>query len=157
MIEPKTRSQSLSFPQDHLDTDPPFGERPEPRGRIRVLCVDDCPDAVGLMARLIDAQPDMESVGVLPCADRVLDEIERCGPAVVVMDLTMPGVSPLDTIRSVSDLCPSCRVIAFSGYDDAETVDAALRAGAHALVSKGEGIHAILDVIRRIAPTPPNN
>ncbi|MBC7834134.1 MAG: response regulator transcription factor [Phycisphaerales bacterium] len=122
--------------------------------RIRVLCVDDSADLVKMIAALVARQPDLEDVGTLGSADNVVDEVERSRAAIVVMDLTMPGLPPLDAIRQLAARCTWCRVIAYSGYDDAKTVAGALQAGARTLVSKHGDPSDILHAIRGIAAAP---
>jgi len=66
----------------------------------------------------------------------------------VVLDLTMPGPDPVEAIRVLAERAPSCRVIAFSGYDDPETKDEVCRAGAWGLVSKHGEPRDLLRAIR---------
>jgi DNA-binding NarL/FixJ family response regulator len=69
--------------------------------RTRVLCVDDSVDLTGATGRLINTQADLEDAGALHSADGFLDEVERRRPDVVLMDLTMPGPSPLEAVASI--------------------------------------------------------
>jgi len=104
--------------------------------RTRILCVDDSADVADMLARLVRSEPDLESVGTLGSAEGLVDEVIRLRAEVVVLDLTMPGPSPLAAIHDLAVRAPSCRVIAFSGYDDPGTKDEVRRAGAWGLVSK---------------------
>ena len=119
--------------------------------RTRVLCVDDSADIAKMLALLVRREPDMESVGTLGSAEGIVDEVIRLGVEVVVLDLTMPGPSPLQSIRELAMRVPSCRVIAFSGHDDLDTTDEVRRAGAWGLVSKAAETADILAAIRLAA------
>jgi two-component system response regulator DesR len=131
---------------------------PSDRGvRTRVLCIDDSRDLTDALARLVAMQPDMEDAGVLNSADGLIAEVMERRATVIVMDLTMPGVAPLVAIRELSDKVPTCRVIAFSGYDDAETRQFARQAGAAELVSKIAPGGALLQAIRRVAAGIPRS
>jgi DNA-binding NarL/FixJ family response regulator len=70
-----------------------------------------------------------------------------------MLDLVMPGPPPLEAIRGVLARAPACRVLVFSGYDDAETRGQALAAGAHDLVSKNLSPREIVEAIRRAGLT----
>jgi len=125
----------------------PPSAAPSPIRRTRVLCVDDSPDIGKMLARLIREQPDLEDAGVLDRAEGLVDEVIGRRADVVVLDLTMPGFDPVVVIRALAVRLPSCRVIAFSGYDDPDTKDEVRCAGAWGLVSKhGESA----DIIRAI-------
>lgn len=104
-----------------------------------------------MLARLVRGQPDLEDVGTLDSADGLVEEVGRSEPDIVVLDLTMPGRPPLDAIRVITERFVRCRVIAFSGYDDADTVAGALGAGARALISKHGDPSDIISAIRRVA------
>ena len=117
----------------------------------RVLCVDDSPDIAALCQRLVEVEADMECAGVLESADALVETVLAQRVDVVLLDLTMPGKDPLMAVREVAVAAPKCRVLAFSGYDDAVRVDAFVEAGGWGLVSKDSDPGAIIEAIRRVA------
>ena len=65
---------------------------------IRVMVVDDAVVARSLMARWVDAEPDMTIAASLRTGREAVDQIERSDPDVVVLDIEMPeldGISAL--------------------------------------------------------------
>ena len=65
---------------------------------IRVMVVDDAVVVRGLVARWVDAEPDMEITAVLRTGREAVDQVERANPDVVVLDVDMPeldGISAL--------------------------------------------------------------
>lgn len=123
---------------------------------ITVLCVEDNVDVSEILQLHINAEPDMRVVGALFDATNLADEVMRLRPAVYVVDLTMPGGNPLDAVRTVASLtergsAAGPRAIVNSGYDDPETVDAALNAGAWGFVSKHADASVLVSAIRRVA------
>ena len=96
--------------------------------RIRVVCVDDSLDVARGLCHLISGQPDLENAGIIDSPEGLIDAIEVLGPDIVILDLTMPGLSPLGTIRALASRVPSCRVIVYSGHDDPDTAEAVRRA-----------------------------
>jgi DNA-binding NarL/FixJ family response regulator len=117
----------------------------------RVLCVDDNRDIVMLLEMAINSASDMASAGALYRADRLLEEVERSHPDVVLLDLSMPGEDPIAIARELAARFPETRTIVFSAYDDQELVMQAADSGAKGYVRKGENISVILDAIRRVA------
>ena len=118
---------------------------------IRVLCVDDNADLAEVYASVIDAEDDMETVGVLGSADTMCAVIGEKAASVVLVDLTMPGRPPLDAIEEAAGTHPGCRAIVISGYDDAKTVDDALQKGAWGFVSKHGEMETVLKAIRTVS------
>jgi len=117
---------------------------------IRVLFVDDNEDLRNMMCRLIDSAPGMKSAGSIESADALEAEVEKRNPDVVLIDLTMPGRSPLLAIHALSKLGIRVKVVAYSGHDDPETISSALDAGASELVSKSLDPQSVVAAIRRI-------
>lgn len=118
---------------------------------IRVLCVDDNADLAEVYASVIDAEADMESVGVLGSADEMCATIGEKGASVALVDLTMPGKPPLEAIEEAAKARPECRVIVISGYDDSKTVNQALERGAWGFVSKHGEMETVLRAIRAVS------
>lgn len=147
---PQSRASPVP-PDSPPPSDTDIESRTPAHPRTRVLCVDDSKDTVDMLARLVGGQPDMVSVGELDCADRIAEEAILRRADVVVLDLTMPGPPPLAAIGLLAERAPRCRVIAFSGYDDPGTREAARCAGAWELVSKGGEPTDIIWAIRRVA------
>lgn len=120
-------------------------------GDIRVLLVDDhAMVRDGLSALLADA-PDIVPVGG---AGDGLEAVQRAGelhPDVVVMDVAMPGLDGIEAARRIREARPETAVVILTMYDDAATVDRALRAGARGFVLKGGGVEALCAAIRTVA------
>ena len=118
---------------------------------IRVLVVDDHHDLCELLEMVINSEPGMQLTKVLHRADTVLEELAAGGTDIVLIDLNMPGRQPLPVIEEISRQYPEIRIIAFSAYDDQESVDMALKAGASGYISKMQGLQTIMSGVRRVA------
>jgi DNA-binding NarL/FixJ family response regulator len=119
--------------------------------KITVLCVDDNADICQMMSTAINSQPDMTCVGALHDACSVPAEATKLNPQIILLDLTMPGSNPLEVIAQLRDIQPDSRVIAFSGYDDVETVNQVMDVGAWGFISKHEDLQKIFATIRQVA------
>ena len=119
--------------------------------RIRVLCVDDAKEIADLYAGIIRRELDMDCAGTLSSADELVDEVKRSKVDVVLLDRMMPGKPPLEAVRELAQSAPDCRVIVYSGYDDQETIYAALQAGVWGYVSKHSEPDQVLEAIRKVA------
>lgn len=118
---------------------------------IRVLCVDDEPLLIMAMQQVIDLETDMRCVGGLRNADALLDEVAKLHPDVVLLDLTMPGRSPLDALAEVSEAFPDVATLICSGHHDTESMDRAAAAGASGYVAKNGNVEQVLTSIRQAA------
>jgi two-component system response regulator AtoC len=94
----------------------------------RVLIVDDDASARDWLAAF------MRSRGLAPvCAasgEEALDELRRSAPDVVTLDLVLPGMDGLATLRALKALAPRVPVIVLSGVAATQAIVEALRFGA---------------------------
>jgi DNA-binding NarL/FixJ family response regulator len=104
--------------------------------KIRILLVDDHGVVREGIKRLLERQPDFEVVDECDNGEQALTRIEKLQPHVVMMDLSMPGMSGLDVTRRAKALGSSSRIIALTVHEDEGYVREALNAGARGYLLK---------------------
>lgn len=118
--------------------------------RIKILVVDDNTDLAMALHLSLEDHPTVDSIGWVDTSDRIVETVQSKRPQVVLLDLTMPGVDPLDALRQIRTLGTEVKVIAFSGYDDSETIAHARAAGADGFLRKSVDPVAIVDAVQRV-------
>ncbi|HMN96228.1 MAG TPA: response regulator transcription factor [Phycisphaerales bacterium] len=118
--------------------------------RRRLLIVDDSDDLASALELSLGDHPAIEVVGRASNAEGLVGLVRSKGAEVVLLDLTMPGIDPLDALRELRAAGVPVRVIAFSGRDDGETVAAAERAGADRFLRKCVDPEAIAAAVRSV-------
>jgi DNA-binding NarL/FixJ family response regulator len=103
---------------------------------LRVLIADDHPLMLAGIRRTLERSEEIEIVGEARSAPEVLELVERALPHVVLLDLRMPGTNGTECIERIRTAWPDVKVVVLSAHDDAESIDAAMRAGASAYVVK---------------------
>ena len=105
------------------------------RAKATVLIVDDSP----AMLRYLRVLLELESYQV-ETASNGSEALQRvrdgCAPAIVLLDVQMPGMDGLKTLRSLRKLQPNLKVIMCSGVDDPRQVRRAASLGAQAYLTK---------------------
>lgn len=119
--------------------------------RIKLLVVDDNADLALALHMGFEDHPTIESIGWIDASDLIVETVLGQRPDVVLLDLTMPGVDPLEALREIRAQGSTAKVIAFSGYDDAETIERARAAGADAFLQKSADTAAIAAAVMRVA------
>lgn len=105
--------------------------------RVRVLVVDDSAFARKVIREVLAASPRIEVVGVARDGLDALQQIAELKPDVVTLDLVMPNLDGVGTLRALSELEQATKVVVVSFSDEeSELVIDALQAGAIDFVRK---------------------
>src|SRR5512134_3171295 len=125
---------------------------------IRVLLVDDEERFVQNLAKLLRSR-GFEVATALDGAAGAAAVEKKDGFDVVLLDVKMPGMDGIETLRRIKDLSPDTEVIMLTGHADVETGIEAMREGAldylmkpcdiEDLVAKIIEAHEIEDIRRR--------
>ena len=118
---------------------------------IRVLVVDDHAVVRAGLRRILDAEPDIETVGEAPNGERAVFEAMDHKPDVVLMDVVMPGKSGIEATRAVLQAVPATTVLILSMQDDPRYVREAFDAGASGYVMKEAADDEVVDAVRAVA------
>lgn len=123
-----------------------MGENP-----IRVALVDD-QELVRLGFRMVlEAESDIEVVGEAPDGAQGLRVVASESPAVVLMDVRMPGMDGIQATAQIAARYPATRVIVLTTFDLDEYALGALRAGASGFLLKDARPTELLTAIRAVA------
>ena len=119
-------------------------------GPLRILLVDDHDTVRQGLKLLIDREADLK------VTDEASDGREAVGKrlddvAVVVMDLSMPGVSGIEATRQLKERRPDLPIVCLTRHADETFLHELLRAGASGYVLKQSPHAELLRAIRAVA------
>ncbi len=95
-----------------------------------------------------------DKIGLIYEADRgeaACQLYQHYRPDVVIMDLSMPGIGGLETIRRLINRNPECKILVFSIYNDLIYVSRALKAGAKGYITKTSDPDTLIKAVCRVA------
>jgi DNA-binding NarL/FixJ family response regulator len=104
--------------------------------RIRVYLVDDQAMIRAAIKSFLSQREPFEIVGSSGEPRKAIEEIRTLRPDVVVLDITMPGLSGLDAIPLIRKSLPKVKVVMLTHHEGESFVEQALRAGAEGYLSK---------------------
>jgi two-component system response regulator NreC len=115
---------------------------------IRVLIAEDHETVREGLRLLVNAQPDMQVVGEVGSGHGAVDQTVALKPDVVVIDLSMPGMSGLAAARALKRCGAASAIVALTRHDDEAFVQELLDAGAAAYVLKQSASAELVRAIR---------
>lgn len=104
--------------------------------KISVLIVDDHPVVREGLRTFLQLQGDLEVVGEAADGVEALEKVGELLPDVVLIDLVMPRMDGITTIRRIRALSPSTRVLVLTSFSEDDKVFPAIKAGAHGYLMK---------------------
>ena len=118
--------------------------------RIRVLIVDDHAVVREGIRHVLSSDEGVEVVGEASNGEEALVLVRRFHPDVVVLDLSMPGMSGLEVVAHLRTEAPHTKALVLSIHDQDEYVLESIRAGAHGYLRKDSSPAEIRSAIRRV-------
>jgi DNA-binding NarL/FixJ family response regulator len=104
--------------------------------RVTVLVAEDHPLMIEAIKTVLAESADFEVVAVAESGAEVEGLVEKVKPDLVLLDLSLPELHGLDVIRSLIESKCTSQVVIFSAHEEVELIEAALRAGASAFITK---------------------
>ena len=119
-------------------------------GKLGILLVDDHTIVRRGFAAFIAQAPDLELVAETGNGETAIKLAQAHQQALVVVDLGLPGLSGIETIRRILQRQPEARILAFSQHQDSVFIGQALQAGALGFVSKGASPELLQQALRAL-------
>ena len=118
---------------------------------IGVLIVDDHRMfREGIRSRLA-RHPRFRVVGEAANADEATRIMQETAPAIVILDIRMPGASGIDLARRLRRDWPDVKILVLSGYDFDQYIRALARIGIHGYLLKDAAQETLVDALDEIA------
>ena len=122
--------------------------------RRRVLIVDDEPIIAELISDCLASFPEPLDVVKAGNGRAALEAVERTRPDLVLLDINMPVMDGLETLKRLRVLHPRLPVLMITGSDGA-SVAAALAAGAFGYLPKPMDLRYIVHLVGLALSTQP--
>src|SRR5205085_2566485 len=110
------------------------------KGVVSVLVVDDHAVVRQGLRFLLEHEPDIEIAGDCPDGASAVRAVQRLMPGVVLLDLQMPGMDGIATLREIKAVSPATQVIVLTSHQGDDLVFDAVRAGATSYLLKTAGV-----------------
>ena len=117
----------------------------------RCLVVDDHTVLREGLGILFGDADDLELVGTVKTGEEAIDAVRETEPEVVLMDVRLPGIDGVSTVKRIHQASPKTQFVMFTAYGDKRLLSDAIAAGARGYVMKGSPPADLLRAIRTVA------
>ena len=132
-----------------LSTKPgPFGL--ESGKQIRCVIADDHTLLRQGVRRLLEEAPDFVVVAEAADASEALKQVLEFRPDILLLDISMPGMSSFEAARLIEEHCPGTRIVYLTMHEDQEYILQALKSGASGYLLKDTPAPHLLQALRDI-------
>jgi DNA-binding NarL/FixJ family response regulator len=127
-----------------------FRARAVPMPLIRILLVDD-DDIVREVLKVRLAREDqLKTVGSVATGEEAILAADRLRPDLIILDLGLPGLSGIDTMRFIIKSLPQIRIVVLSATQSAEQAQLAFDTGAAGYVFKPSSGLDLLEAVQAV-------
>lgn len=118
---------------------------------IRLMLVDDHAIMREGLKQLFSLVGDINVVAEATNGALALERLRQGGIDLLLLDMTMPGVSGEDLVARVRSRHPELPILILSMHNEPQIAQRALRAGANGYVTKDREPEILLTAVRRVA------
>lgn len=118
---------------------------------IRVLIADDHAIVRGGLKQLFALMGDIEVAGEATDGTEVLEALRDGQFDLLLLDLTMPGLSGVTLIGRIRAQNPKLPILVLSMHNELQVAKRVLQTGASGFVTKGSMQDILMDAVRRVA------
>lgn len=118
---------------------------------IRVVLADDHSIVRSGLRQLLSGTPGLEVAGDAANGETLLALLASVAADIVLLDLSMPGLSGVDLINRIRHAHPQLPVLVLSMHVEAQIVSRVLRAGAAGYVTKDCDPQTLIGAVRKVA------
>lgn len=112
-----------------------------------IFIIDDHPVIRHGVSSVLSKQPDLDIVGEAADAKSALKSLQELQPDVIVLDITLQGISGIDLIPRIKEKLDDSLIVIYSMHKDPNHIQRAIKAGAKGYVFKSDEIKDLISAI----------
>lgn len=121
------------------------------KNKAKILLVDDhAVVRAGFKLLLTTAAANVEVIAEADRGEQAIQQYQIHQPDIVIMDLSMPGIGGLETIKRIMQRNELAKILVFSVHDESVYIHRALKSGARGYITKNSAPHILPEAIDSI-------
>ncbi len=117
---------------------------------IRIALVEDDSEIRQTTSLILKTETGFELTGIYENGKQFLEALEKNRPDVVLMDIQMPQMNGIETVRKAAEKFPEIQFLMCTVFEDHDSIFESLKAGATGYILKNTPVNKLFDAIREI-------
>jgi DNA-binding NarL/FixJ family response regulator len=126
------------------------GDRKLEMSSVEILVVDDHPVVRRAICALLSSDPVLNIICQTSDGEQAVQKAEEVQPDLVLLDISLPGISGIEAARRIRRVSPKSRIIFLSQHDSLQMVKDAMNVGGYGYVAKIDAGSELLKAIRNV-------
>ena len=118
--------------------------------KIRIMLADDHPLFIEGLSMMLRREPDFELCGLANNGREVLEMLPTTHPDLILLDINMPKMNGLETIKYIKQSYPNVKIVMLSGYFDDAIIKEAKAKGANGYLLKSSQKDELIQTIKMV-------
>jgi DNA-binding NarL/FixJ family response regulator len=118
---------------------------------IKLLIADNHPIVRLGMRTVLESVPDFQVVGDVSTTSELFETLEKVSPDVVILEMDIPEINGIATLRKMKQDYPEIKVLMHSGQSEDVYALSTIRAGAYGYLSKTADLDYIVSAVRKVS------
>ncbi len=118
---------------------------------INVLIADNHPIVRLGIKHVLHASPGFEVIGDVSSTSELFAALEEMSPDVVMLEMDIPEINGIATLRKIKQEFPEIKVLMYSGQSEDVYALSTIRAGAFGYLSKTADVDYIAAAVKKVA------
>lgn len=118
---------------------------------ITVLIADSHPIVRLGIKQVLASASGFEVIGDVSSTTELFTTLEKVSPDVVMLEMDIPEINGIATLRKIKQEFPSTKVLMYSGQSEDVYALSTIRAGAYGYLSKTADVDYIISAIKKVA------
>lgn len=118
---------------------------------ISIVLVDDHAAVRAGYRMLLEADTRLTVLTELSSGEEAYQQFEKLNPEVMIMDLSMPGMGGLESIKRIVGKYPQAKILVFTMHDNPLFAEHAINAGARGYITKSSAPNELINAVKTVA------
>ena len=118
---------------------------------IKVLIADNHPIVRLGIKQVLSTSPEFEVIGDVATTSELFDTLDKVTPDVVMLEMDIPEINGIATLRKVKQEYPNIKVLIYSGQSEDVYALSTIRAGAYGYLSKTAELDYIISAVKKVS------